>query len=92
MTLHIDPRAVSRAYETLQQADELLKIFAETDWEDLTSQHKIAAGLLGKWVCDKCLRVLCEASGQAIPASADLPRCCDSRGQRDPDARARGRF
>lgn len=77
---NVDPKAVSIAIEVLQQADELLKIFAETDWEELTPQHKIAAGLLGKWVCDRCLRAFCEATEQSIPASADLLSLLNSSG------------
>jgi hypothetical protein len=83
MTRHLNPKAFSRAIEILQQADELLKIFAKTDWEKLPSQHKVAAGLLGKWICDRCLRVFGEATGREIPASADLLSLLNSSGLRN---------
>jgi hypothetical protein len=80
MMRHVDPKGVPIAIEVLQQADELLKIFTGTDWEKLTSQQKIAAGLLGKWVCDRCIRAFCEATEHSIPAKSGLLSLLNSSG------------
>jgi hypothetical protein len=80
MKANVNPKALPKAIEVLQQADELLKIFAGTDWETLTSQQKVAAGLLGKWVCDRSIRAFCEANEHSIPANADLLSLLNSSG------------
>ena len=61
----------ARAIETLAQAGELLKIFKAREWQDSGAQ-KDNAGLLGKWVSDRSLRVFCEATGRSIPDCSTL--------------------
>lgn len=81
----LNREVLPHAWKIFQQADKLLKSFGtpfnETDWEKLSSQQKVAAGLLGKWVCDRCLRVFREAIGQPpAPTEATLMSLLDSSG------------
>src|SRR5688500_18298661 len=60
------------AHEAVDQAKELLAIFPFGDWESLSAQQQIAAGLLGRWVIERLLRAYAFALGRVVPVECPL--------------------
>ena len=60
------------AYETVDQAKELLGIFPRGDWWSLSPQQQIAAGLLGRWVIERLMRAYAFALGRVVLVECSL--------------------